>query len=87
MILSQNQNTPAPAADGKSDNNKHFSAKSALGGLPNAQTLLQQPPLQVLVIERMHSGLLTSACVFCWGFYVVTIEVKISFEIIIGKLC
>lgn len=56
MIL-QNQNTATPVADGKLDNNKHFSAKSALGGLPNAQTLLQQPPLQVLVIERMHSGL------------------------------
>ncbi|XP_062579414.1 baculoviral IAP repeat-containing protein 6-like [Saccostrea cucullata] len=52
----QGQGTATPANDGKSDNNKHFSAKSALGGLPNAQTLLQQPPLQVLVIERMHSG-------------------------------
>ncbi|XP_022332916.2 dual E2 ubiquitin-conjugating enzyme/E3 ubiquitin-protein ligase BIRC6-like isoform X4 [Crassostrea virginica] len=52
----QSQGTAAPANDGKPDNNKHFSAKSALGGLPNAQTLLQQPPLQVLVIERMHSG-------------------------------
>lgn len=55
--LLQNQGSAPPASDGKSDNNKHFSAKSALGGLPNAQTLLQQPPLQVLVIERMHSGL------------------------------
>ncbi|OWF45700.1 baculoviral IAP repeat-containing protein 6-like isoform X2 [Mizuhopecten yessoensis] len=29
--------------------------KSSLG-IPNTQTLLQPPPLQVLVIERMHSG-------------------------------
>ncbi|XP_076097651.1 dual E2 ubiquitin-conjugating enzyme/E3 ubiquitin-protein ligase BIRC6-like isoform X3 [Mytilus galloprovincialis] len=41
------------AALNKAD--KLFPSKSNVG-MQNAQTLLQQPPLQALVIERMHSG-------------------------------
>ncbi|XP_069118544.1 baculoviral IAP repeat-containing protein 6-like isoform X2 [Argopecten irradians] len=52
-ILSENQGN-----NDKSDNLKqqYTQAQKSSLGIPNTQTLLQPPPLQVLVIERMHSG-------------------------------
>ncbi len=40
----------------KPDNNNKAAAHKAGLNLPQSQPLLQPPPPQVLVIERMHSG-------------------------------
>ncbi len=44
------------ATPGKPDNNIHPGLQKGMIAMPQTQHLLQPPPPQVLVIERMHSG-------------------------------